>query len=130
MGKSDDEKLVEGRLLAAGAVLACLAVSLGAFGTHALRGRVSSEAIGWWQTAVQYQMWQALAVVAIGLSGHRWARAPGWLLAAGASLFSCTLYAMVLGAPRWLGAVTPLGGLAMICGWAWLLLRAAGRTSG
>jgi uncharacterized membrane protein YgdD (TMEM256/DUF423 family) len=111
-------------LIAAGATLAGLAVVFGAFGSHALKSRIGAEALGWWQTAVQYQMWHALAVVGLGLSGLRWARLPAWLLMAGAVVFSLTLYAMALGAPRWLGAITPLGGLAMICGWALLAWRA------
>jgi uncharacterized membrane protein YgdD (TMEM256/DUF423 family) len=70
-------------------------------------------------------MWHALAVVGLGLSGLRWVRLPAWLLAAGSLVFSVTLYAMALGAPRWLGAFTPLGGLAMIAGWVVLAVRAA-----
>jgi uncharacterized membrane protein YgdD (TMEM256/DUF423 family) len=113
-------------VLAAGAVLAAAAVALGAFGAHALKARLGPEALGWWQTAVQYQMWHALALVALGALGARWSRLPAALLAAGTSVFSGTLYAMALGAPRWLGAVTPLGGALMIGGWAllgWNALR-------
>ncbi|HEY0414596.1 MAG TPA: DUF423 domain-containing protein [Allosphingosinicella sp.] len=111
-------------LLAAGAVLAGVAVALGAFGAHALKGVLSAEALGWWQTAVQYQMWHALALVALGAAGAAWARLPAWLLAAGAIVFSGTLYAMALTGARWLGAVTPLGGLLMIAGWGLLAWRA------
>ena len=111
-------------ILAAGAALAGLAVALGAFGAHALKARLGPVELGWWQTAVQYQMWHALALVALGLAGSAWSRVPAWLLGAGAAIFSGTLYAMALGAPRWLGAVTPLGGLAMIAGWALLAIRA------
>jgi uncharacterized membrane protein YgdD (TMEM256/DUF423 family) len=112
------------RLTAAGAALGGLAVALGAFGAHALKARIGAEALGWWQTGVQYQMWHALAVLAIGLAGAHRMRMPAWLMVAGAILFSATLYAMALGAPHWLGAVTPLGGLAMIFGWALLAWRA------
>jgi uncharacterized membrane protein YgdD (TMEM256/DUF423 family) len=73
-------------------------------------------------------MWHALAVVALGLFGTRWARPSAWLFVGGAVIFSGTLYAMALGAPRWFGAVTPLGGLAMIGGWALLAWRAARRS--
>ena len=111
-------------ILAAGAILAGTAVALGAFGTHALKHQIGATQFGWWETAAQYQMWHALALVALGLSGARWARLPARLLGAGAILFAATLYAMALGAPRWLGAVTPLGGLAMIAGWALLAFRA------
>lgn len=114
-------------LLGAGAVLGGVAVALGAFGAHALKARIGADALGWWQTGVQYQMWHALGVLAIGLAGRGWMRLPAWLLAAGSVVFSATLYAMALGAPHWLGAITPLGGLAMICGWALLAWRAFNR---
>lgn len=110
-------------LIATGAVLAGIAVMLGAFGAHALKSRISVEATGWWQTAVQYQMWHALAVLALGLSGLSAARLPASMMAAGAVVFAGTLYAMALGAPHWLGAITPIGGLAMIAGWALLAWR-------
>lgn len=111
--------------MATGAVLAGLAVTFGAFGAHLLKSRIDPEALGWWQTGVQYEMWHALAVVVLGLSGLNSARLPAWIMAAGAVLFSATLYAMALGAPHWLGAITPIGGLAMIGGWALLAWRAA-----
>jgi len=111
-------------LVSVGATLAGLAVLLGACGAHALKSRIGTDALGWWQTAVQYQMWHALAVLGLGFSGVRWASLPGWLLAAGATLFSLSLYALALGAPRWIGTMTPIGGLAMISGWALLGWRA------
>lgn len=111
-------------LVVLGAALGGLGVMLGAFGAHALKSRLNAEALGWWQTAVQYEMWHALAVLAIGLSNWPRGRLPAWLFAAGVMVFSGTLYAMALGGPRWLGAVTPLGGLAMIAGWALLAFRA------
>lgn len=111
------------RIVAAGSALAGLGVVLGAFGAHALKARLGAEALGWWQTAVQYQMWHALAVLALGLSKMPASRPSAWLLGGGASVFSGTLYAMALGAPRWLGAVTPIGGLLMIAGWALLAFR-------
>jgi uncharacterized membrane protein YgdD (TMEM256/DUF423 family) len=111
-------------ILAAGALLAGTAVALGAFGAHALKARLGPEALGWWQTAVQYQIWHALALVALGLSPLPRQAAPAALLGTGAALFAATLYAMALGAPHWLGAVTPLGGAAMIAGWALLAFRA------
>ena len=71
-----------------------------------------------WQTAVQYHAWHALGLLAIGLSAPSdWSRAAGWLLVAGIVLFSGSLYALALGAPRALGAVTPIGGLMLILGW-------------
>ena len=118
-----NSELTDRGLVAVGATLAGLAVALGAFGAHALKGRVGADALGWWQTAVEYQMWHALAVVGLGLAGApRW-RLPAWLMAGGVLVFSSTLFALALGAPKWLGAVTPLGGVAMIFGWALLAWR-------
>lgn len=106
-----------------GATLAAVAVTLGAFGAHALKGRIGAEALGWWHTAVEYQMWHALTVVGLGLSASpRW-RLPAWLFSLGILVFSGTLYALALGAPRWIGAVTPLGGIALISGWISLAWR-------
>jgi uncharacterized membrane protein YgdD (TMEM256/DUF423 family) len=125
MQSHHDGKAIEPGLAAAGAILGGLAVLLGAFGAHALQSRIDVEALGWWHTAVEYQMWHALAVLALGLSGLRRLRLPAWLFVAGSIIFSSTLYAMALGAPRWLGAITPLGGLAMIAGWLVLAARTA-----
>lgn len=111
------------RLTSTGAILAGLAVLFGAFGAHALKASLGTEALGWWNTAVQYQMWHALAVLAIGLSGIRRFRLPALLFVGGAMVFSGTLYAMALGAPRWLGAVTPVGGIVLIAGWVLLAWR-------
>jgi uncharacterized membrane protein YgdD (TMEM256/DUF423 family) len=99
-----------------------VAVSLGAFGAHGLKARVTPEQLAWWQTAVDYHFWHALGLLAIGLlilhsptlSG---ARSAGWLLQVGILIFCGSLYAMTLGAPRWFGAITPIGGLAFIAGW-------------
>ena len=110
-------------LLAAGALLAGLAVGLGAFGAHGLKAVLGAAELGWWQTAVQYQMWHALALVALGLSPLR-ARAAGWLFGGGILLFSGSLYLMALTGTRALGMVTPLGGLLLILGWAALALSA------
>lgn len=110
-------------LVTTGALLAGLAVLLGAFGAHALKTTLGVEALGWWHSAVEYQMWHALAVVGLGLSGSACFRLPALLLAGGAIVFSGTLYALALGAPRWFGAVTPIGGAAMIAGWALLAWR-------
>jgi uncharacterized membrane protein YgdD (TMEM256/DUF423 family) len=124
---ADSRHAVDSWITAVGAALAGLAVALGAFGAHALRGSIASEALDWWKTGVEYQMWHALAVLALGLSSLDGARLSAWLLAGGTVVFSGTLYAMALGAPHWLGAVTPIGGVTMICGWALLVWRAAPR---
>lgn len=125
MESSDSRNPVERRLVTAGGILGGLAVALGALGVHALQSRIGADALGWWHTAVEYQMWHALAVLGLGLSGIRWMRLPAWLFVGGTVVFSGTLYAIALGAPRLLGAITPLGGLAMIVGWALLAVRAA-----
>ena len=113
------------RILVAGALLAALGIVLGAFGTHGLRDTLGAREVGWWQTAVQYQMWQAVGLVALGALPRRLGLAAS-MIGGGAVLFSGSLYAMALTDARWLGAVTPLGGLLMILGWllvAWRLAR-------
>jgi uncharacterized membrane protein YgdD (TMEM256/DUF423 family) len=111
--------------LVTGALLAATGIVLGAFGAHGLRAILSPEALGWWETAVQYQMWQAIGLVAIGAAPIPRTRGPAWLLVAGTLIFSGSLYAMALSDARWLGAVTPVGGVLMIAGWAWLAWRLA-----
>jgi uncharacterized membrane protein YgdD (TMEM256/DUF423 family) len=113
-----------GALIATGALLAALAVAFGAFGAHALQDRLGELEQGWWQTASHYLLPHSVAVVAIGLAGRPALFTSGWLLAGGALLFAATLYAMALGAPRWLGAVTPIGGTLLIAGWLWLVWQA------
>ncbi len=122
--------LVQRRILVAGALLGGLAVALGAFGTHALRGTLDARELGWWQTAVQYQMWHALALLA--LAAAPLAR-PGWpalLLGFGAAFFAGSLYLMALTGLTWLGAVTPVGGTLMIAGWLLLAWRASSSGAG
>ena len=109
----------------AGAVLAGVGVVLGAFGAHGLRAGLTEAELGWWQTGVQYQMWHAVALLAIALWPEERARFPMWLLGAGTIVFSGSLYLMALTGARWLGAVTPLGGLLMVAGWAVLAWRMA-----
>ena len=93
-------------------------VLLGAFGAHALRGHLDAAALGWWHTAVEYQLWHALALaLAVHLGRGRSARVAQLAFAIGIVLFSGSLYAMALGAPRWFGAITPLGGVGFVVGW-------------
>jgi uncharacterized membrane protein YgdD (TMEM256/DUF423 family) len=116
--------------LFAGALLAALGVALGAFGAHGLRSLLDDTALAWWQTAVQYQMWHAIGLVALAAVRLPRSLLPAALLAAGTVVFAGTLYLMALGGPRWLGAVTPVGGSLMIAGWvvlAWQVLRAGSR---
>lgn len=117
------------RLTLLGAVLAALGIALGAFGAHGLKAILSPEALGWWQTAVQYQMWNAVGLVALGASGLPRLRAGASLIGLGTMIFSGTLYLMALSGIRWLGAVTPIGGALMIAGWLLVAWRAMGRNT-
>ena len=113
-----------------GALLMALAVAAGAFGAHGLEDRLSAEALDLWETAARYLAYAALTLMAMGVSarvgeGVR-VRVPALLLALGAALFSGTVFALALGGPRYLGAITPLGGAAMIAGltlYGWKMLR-------
>ncbi|MBN9788289.1 DUF423 domain-containing protein [Pseudonocardia sp. TMWB2A] len=107
-------------LFVAAALSAALAVAAGAFGAH---GAASPQAAEWLRTGAQYQMIHAVAVFALALGG-RFTR-QGWLMLAGAAIFALTLYAMALGGPRWLGAVTPVGGMFLIAAWLWIAFSAA-----
>ncbi len=116
-----------------GAASGALAVVLGAFGAHALKERVGATELEWWHTAVLYHALHAIALVLYGLFRERTdcRGIPGVCLLIGSLVFSGTLYAMTLGAPRWLGAVTPVGGLLLIAGWvgfAWQAFRAPARS--
>lgn len=102
-------------------------MALGAFGAHALKARLPAEMLATWNTAVQYHLWHALGLIAVGLSAALVPpgpslRAAGVLLAAGIVLFSGSLYALALGAPKGLGVLTPLGGIAFLLGWLALAL--------
>jgi len=94
------------------ALSAALAVAAGAFGAH---GAATPQAAEWLRTGGMYQLVHAVA--ALALMGQ--ARGPALMLLAGAAIFALTLYAMAMGAPRWLGAVTPIGGVLLIGGWLW-----------
>jgi uncharacterized membrane protein YgdD (TMEM256/DUF423 family) len=98
------------------ALSAALAIAAGAFGAHAATG-LAAELL---RTASQYQLVHAVAVPAVLALGGR--RGAAMLLLAGSLLFALSLDGLALGAPRWTGAITPLGGLAMIAGWLWLAL--------
>ena len=105
------------------AAFGAAAVALGAFGAHALRGHLDESALAIWHTAVEYQFWHALALLAIAGSAKSPLRAwrySGVSFATGIVLFSGSLYALALGAPRGIGLVTPLGGAALIIGWIFL----------
>lgn len=110
------------------AVYGCSAVALGAFGAHALRGAMTASQMEVWHAAVQYHFWHTLAfaLAAILPSRLRTRTLALWLFAIGVPLFSGSLYALVLGMPRWVGAITPLGGVCFMLGWialGWTLLH-------
>lgn len=102
------------------AVSGFLAVALGAFGAHALAEGFDAKQRGWWDTATLYLLVHAALAAALSASNAERFTTSGLLLLCGALLFSATLYAMAVGAPRWLGAVTPIGGLGMLAGWGLL----------
>lgn len=118
--------------LAIGAIAGLLAVAAGAFGAHGLRGVVSERGLAVFDTAASYQMYHSLALVlvslmpALGLS-RRLLAASAVALATGIVVFSGSLYLLVLTSTPWLGAVTPLGGVSFIIGWALLATAALKR---
>ena len=106
-----------------------LAVCFGAFGAHALRDRLDDYLMGVFETAVQYHFYHALALLAVGVIALNqpqtvMLKSAGWLFLTGTVIFSGSLYILALTGTKWLGAITPLGGLAFIAGWA--CLAAAG----
>lgn len=131
---NDSDNLVRGtlgkwpnlarRLMGIGAGLAGIAVLTGAFGAHALRDALDPQAMQLWKTAVDYQMHHALGVLALGLSAvfipedrHNALRRSAVALLIGLTLFSGSLYALALGAPRLVGMITPVGGSGLVAGW-------------
>jgi uncharacterized membrane protein YgdD (TMEM256/DUF423 family) len=117
---------VDKTFLLIGAVAGFLAVALGAFGAHGLRGRLSPDMLAVFETAVRYHMYHALAVVLTGLIMARmdgWLiHTAGWAFTIGILLFSGSLYALALTGVTTLGAITPLGGVAFLVGWACLIV--------
>jgi uncharacterized membrane protein YgdD (TMEM256/DUF423 family) len=110
-----------------GTVSACIAVAAGAFGAHALKSRLSTDMLAVFEVGARYQMYHALALIACAWALTKWpgalVSAAGWLFISGTLLFSGSLYVLSLTGPRWLGAITPLGGVALLAGW--LCLAAA-----
>jgi uncharacterized membrane protein YgdD (TMEM256/DUF423 family) len=119
---------VDKTFLLVGALAGFLAVALGAFGAHGLRGRLSPDMLSIFETGVRYHMYHALAIVAVGLIMSRmggWLiQLAGWSFAVGIVLFSGSLYALALTGVTVLGAITPLGGVAFLVGWACLIVAA------
>lgn len=114
-----------------GALSAFAAVAAGAFGAHGLKSRLSAEMLTIFETGARYQMYHAFALLAAAWAQSRWPGTSvvtgGWLFVAGTLLFSGSLYLLSLTGLRWLGAITPFGGLAFLAGWlclAWAAWRA------
>ena len=113
-----------------GSLCAFVGVGLGAFGAHALKGRLDADMLATFEVGVRYQMYHAFALLALAWAHTRWPgavlTASGWLFVAGTVLFSGSLYALSLSGVRGLGAITPVGGLALLAGWlclAWAVGR-------
>jgi len=104
-----------------GALFSFLGVALGAFGAHALKQRLSPEALQTFEIGVRYQMYHALALFVVAWVLHSWnvgaAAASGWWFTAGILLFSGSLYALALSGATWMGMITPFGGLCFLVGW-------------
>jgi uncharacterized membrane protein YgdD (TMEM256/DUF423 family) len=114
-----------------GALNAFVAVAAGAFGAHGLKSRISAEALVTFETGARYHMYHSLALFAVawllsrGGAGERLASAGGWAFVIGIVLFSGSLYAYALSGMRGFAIVTPLGGLAFLCGWVLVALAAS-----
>lgn len=113
-----------------GALLAGIGVAAGAFGAHGLRDRLSAEMLAIFETGVRYHLIHALALLITAWASTRWAEGlttgAGWLFVVGIVVFSGSLYLLSLTETRWLGAITPIGGVAFLVGWAllaWAALR-------
>jgi len=111
-----------------GALMGFIGVGLGAFGAHALRGRLSPEMLAVFETAVRYQMYHAIALLAVAAfmarAEGRAVMVAGWSFIAGILIFSGSLYALAMTGVTMLGAVTPIGGVAFLAGWIALAIAA------
>ena len=112
----------------AGALSGLIAVAAGAFAAHGLRHQLAPDQLAVFETGARYQMYHALALLAVGWANTRWPGPPaawaGWLFLVGTLIFSGSLYALALTGLRWLGAITPVGGLCFLGGWLCLALAA------
>ena len=117
--------MMERTFFTMGALFAGLAVAGGAFGAHALRDRLAPDMLAIFETGARYQMYHALALLAVAWATVRWPESSavlaGWCFVAGIVVFSGSLYVLAFTGVRWLGAITPLGGLAFLAGWALLV---------
>jgi uncharacterized membrane protein YgdD (TMEM256/DUF423 family) len=125
---------VRPRMLLGAATGGLTAVALGAFGAHGLRDSLTPQALALWRTAVDYQMFHSLALLALALtppaSAAKAVGIAGWLFGIGVVLFCGSLYLLAWSGRGWLGAVAPVGGLALLVGWAALAAHALGRWPG
>jgi uncharacterized membrane protein YgdD (TMEM256/DUF423 family) len=112
-----------------GALMAFLAVGLGAFGAHSLKSRLTPEMLDVFEVGVRYHMYHALGLLAVAWACSRWPErnvdAAGWAFLAGIVIFSGSLYLLSTLEIRWLGAITPVGGVAFLIGWAILVWSVA-----
>ena len=127
MKKSFWSRFNPARVFAYGTLSAAIAVGLGAFGAHALKPVLKPEELSTYETAVRYQIYHALALIAAGLGGRFWApETPGnfvlagWCFAIGTILFSGSLYTLALSGALWLAYLTPVGGILFLAGWIFL----------
>lgn len=139
VGRANNSKSTTARsrhispLLIAAGLAGFVSVALGAFGAHGLEGRLTAEGAEWWATATLYALVHSAAALACALAarqGGSGAAAPGWAFVIGTAIFAGTLYSMAIGAPRWLGAVTPLGGVTLLIGWGLVILLGMRRPPG
>ena len=111
-----------------GALFGAFAIVTGAFGAHALQARLAPEDLDLWKTAVLYHALHASALVLYGLFDRNGrGRVAGWSFALGIVIFSGTVYALALGAPKWFGAITPIGGGLLVLGWLAFAVNASRR---
>jgi uncharacterized membrane protein YgdD (TMEM256/DUF423 family) len=107
--------------VAAGAISGFLAVALGAFGAHGLADQIDARALAAFETGARYQMYHALALLAVGVLAardpSRAFKVAGWAFVAGSLIFSGSLYMLAVSGQRWLGAITPVGGISFMTGW-------------
>lgn len=113
-------------ILSLGAGLAFIAVALGAFGAHGLDNRLTAEGKDWWSTATFYALSHAIVVAGLGMGqklGLAGLQTPALIMSVGILIFSGTLFSMALGAPRWFGAITPIGGVFLLIAWSLLVWK-------